>query len=236
MTRSRSTTGWIIAGSLALGIVAVVTVLVTAPVPSGTAPVSTPVSTQVFADGPTVAFYGDSYTLGTGASDPARRWSTVISTERGWNEVNPSVNGLGFVNNRDRQSGPDLVDQIIAADPDIVLITMGLNDNFSMPARADDVRKAITADFDALRGSLPDARIVAVEPFWYTDARPDSLNQISGWVRAAAETIDADHISGASSWIAGHPEWMAADGLHPNDAGYAAMTARMDEELTALGL
>ena len=234
MTRSRLTTGWIIAGSLVLGIVAVVTMLVTAPTPPGSG--SAPVSTQVFADGPTVAFYGDSYTLGTGASDTALRWSTVISTDRGWNEMNPSVNGLGFVNNRDRQSGPDLVDQVIAADPDIVLITMGLNDNFSMPARADDVQAAITADFDALRRSLPDARIVAVEPFWYTDARPDSLNQISSWVRAAADAIGADHISGASSWIAGHPEWMAADGLHPNDAGYAAMTARMDQELTALGL
>jgi lysophospholipase L1-like esterase len=29
---------------------------------------------------------------------------------------------------------------------------------------------------------------------------------------------------------------MASDGLHPNDAGYAAMAARMDAELTKLGL
>ena len=47
-----------------------------------------------------VAFYGDSYTLGTGASDESKRWSTIICQERGWSEFNPSVNGLGFVNNR----------------------------------------------------------------------------------------------------------------------------------------
>jgi lysophospholipase L1-like esterase len=29
---------------------------------------------------------------------------------------------------------------------------------------------------------------------------------------------------------------MAADGLHPNDDGYAEMTVRMEEELVALGL
>ena len=46
-----------------------------------------------------VAFYGDSYTLGTGASDIDKRWSTVISEQRGWSEFNPSVNGLGFINN-----------------------------------------------------------------------------------------------------------------------------------------
>ena len=50
--------------------------------------------------GTRVAFYGDSYTLGTGASDYANRWSTIISEERGWDEFNPSVNGLGFINNR----------------------------------------------------------------------------------------------------------------------------------------
>ena len=29
---------------------------------------------------------------------------------------------------------------------------------------------------------------------------------------------------------------MAADGLHPNDEGYAEMTRRMNEELLELGL
>ena len=187
--------------------------------------------------GPVVAFYGDSYTLGTGASDPSRRWSTIISAERGWNEVNPSVNGLGFVNNRDRlPSGADLVDAVIASEPDIVFVTMGLNDNFSMPSRADEIRQAITADFGALRAALPDARIIVVEPFWYSDDRPDSVGTINGWVADEAAAIGADHVEGASHWIEGHPEWMAEDGLHPNDEGYEAMAKRMDSELGKLGL
>ena len=86
--------------------------------------------TPLPADAPVVAFYGDSYTLGTGASDPSKRWSTIICAQRGWNEFNPSVNGLGFVRNRARSAWTSRR-MIVAQHPDIVFITMGLNDNFA---------------------------------------------------------------------------------------------------------
>ncbi|WP_426738452.1 SGNH/GDSL hydrolase family protein [Plantibacter sp. 2H11-2] len=189
-------------------------------------------------DGPLVAFYGDSYTLGTGASDPANRWSTVVSEERGWREFNPSVNGLGFVNHRDRfgDGSGDLPSLIIAEQPDIVFVTMGLNDAFSFDDAAERIHEQITTDLQRLRDALPDARFIVVEPFWYTDERPQSIETIIGWVDDAAQEIDADTIPGASHWIEGHPEWMAADGLHPNDEGYAEMARRMDAELERLGL
>ncbi|WP_245884846.1 SGNH/GDSL hydrolase family protein [Glaciihabitans tibetensis] len=197
--------------------------------PSGT-------GTGATGTGETVAFYGDSYTLGTGASDLCNRWSTVVSAERNWREVNPSVNGLGFVNNRSAFDGNDLPEAIIASDPDIVFVTMGLNDNFSFASRSEQIEQQITDDLTRLKRALPDARFIVVEPFWYTDERPESVETIIGWVAAAAAAIDADYIAGASRWIEGHPEWMASDGLHPNDEGYAEMAKRMDEELRALGL
>lgn len=187
-----------------------------------------------------VAFYGDSYTRGTGASSPERRWSTIVARDRGWWEFNPSVDGLGYVNNRDflDGGGGDLVDRIVDHDPppDVVIVTMGLNDNFSMPARADDIEAAIDEDLERLRDELPDARLVVVEPFWYTDDRPDSVDQIIALVEASADRVDADYIDGASRWLEGHPEWMAADGIHPDDDGYAEIARRMDEELERLGL
>ncbi len=185
-------------------------------------------------EAPVVAFYGDSYTLGTGASDPARRWSTVVCAERGWTEFNPSVNGLGFVNNR--AVAPDLPGLIVEQEPDLVVVTMGLNDNFSYARGAELIRTAIHDDLAFLTSELPEARFVVVEPFWYTDERPESVEIIIGWVREAAERVGADWVPGASRWIEGHPEWMAADGLHPNDDGYAEMARRMDAELTRLGL
>jgi lysophospholipase L1-like esterase len=190
-------------------------------------------------DGPLVAFYGDSYTLGTGASDPSMRWSSIIAVERGWREFNPSVNGLGFVNNRPTTGDGDLPDQIIAQDPDIVFVTMGLNDNFSYDRAAARIEVAIRDDFARLHEALPDARFVVVEPFWYTGERPASLDTIIGWVHERADAIGADWIPGASRWLDGHyadaaDSWMAADGLHPNDTGYAEIAERMDAALRAL--
>ncbi|MCP1428105.1 lysophospholipase L1-like esterase [Microbacterium foliorum] len=190
-------------------------------------------------DGPVVAFYGDSYTLGTGASDPALRWSTIISEQRGWQEFNPSVNGLGFVNHRSDFDGNDLPELVIAQDPDIVFVTMGLNDNFSYDRRAELIRTTIADDLTRLRDGLPDARIIVVEPFWYTDERPESVQTIIGWVEDAADGIDADWIPGASRWLDGHyagaeDSWMAGDGLHPSDIGYGHMAEEMDAALDAL--
>ncbi|GAA4379083.1 SGNH/GDSL hydrolase family protein [Agromyces bauzanensis] len=195
---------------------------------------SEPTPTQ----GATVAaFYGDSYTRGTGTSSPERRWSSLVAAERGWFEFNPSVDGLGFVINRGL-GGTDLVDLIVEHEPppDLVIVTMGLNDNFLGPSEAGDLEAAIGDDFERFREELPDARLVVVEPFWYTDERPDSVERIIGWVEEAADRVGADHIDGASRWLEGHPEWMAADGIHPNDEGHAEIARRLDVEFERLGL
>lgn len=187
------------------------------------------------AGAPLVAFYGDSYTLGTGASDPSKRWSTRVSESRGWREYNPSLNGLGFVALRD-YLGVDAPAQIIAADPDIVIVTLGLNDAYSFESVGTRVQDQIREDFDRLSTQLPSARIIVVEPFWYTAERPEALIAVTEWVREEAEQIDADYIPGASEWIQGRDGEMASDGLHPNDNGYDIITRHMDEALRALGL
>ncbi|MDH6181859.1 lysophospholipase L1-like esterase [Microbacteriaceae bacterium SG_E_30_P1] len=183
-----------------------------------------------------VAFYGDSYTYGAGASDPSLRWSTIVSEQRDWTELNYSVNGLGFVNNRGVFGPGDLPATIIDDKPDIVISTMGLNDNFSFAVAADLIRSTITDDLTRFATELPDARIIVVEPFWYTDTRPESVEIINGWVRETADDLGLEYIEGASRWLEGHPEWMADDIIHPNDEGYAELARRMNEELAALGL
>jgi len=187
-------------------------------------------------DRPLVAFYGDSYTLGTGASDLSLRWSTQLAELRGWREFNPSVNGLGFINNRRSFADDDLPALIIEQQPDIVIITMGLNDAFSFDRAGAAIEQQIDADFARLTAALPDARFVVVEPFWYRPDRPQSHLTVVRWVREAAERYTLPYIAGASTWIAGAPGLMAADGLHPNDEGYALMLRNMDAALAELGL
>lgn len=219
---------WVLAGA----VVAVVTALTACTLPS----TSTGADAELSADAPLIAFYGDSYTLGTGATSPSVRWSTRIAESRGWREFNPSVNGLGFINNRSTFGVGDLPSQIIDRQPDFVIVTMGLNDNFAYAYAADAIEAQIAIDLRRLREGLPDARIIVVEPFWFTAQRPESLEIISGWVRDAAGSIGADYIEGASTWIAGRDGEMAADGLHPNDEGYSLMTQFMDAALLELGL
>ncbi|WP_435748230.1 SGNH/GDSL hydrolase family protein [Microbacterium sp. PMB16] len=202
-------------------------------------PIPVPDTSATPGSGPVVAFYGDSYTLGTGASDPSLRWSSIISTDRGWREFNPSVNGLGFVNHRTDFGADDLPELVIAQEPDILFVTMGLNDNFSYGSRAELIHETITADLTRLRDALPAARIIVVEPFWYTETRPESLATIIGWVERAAGEIGADWIPDASHWLDGHyagsaDSWMASDGLHPSDRGYAHMAEQMDAALARL--
>ncbi len=197
---------------------------------------STSASSTLPADAPLIAFYGDSYTLGTGATSPSVRWSSRIAESRGWREFNPSVNGLGFINNRTLFGDGDLPAMIIEQQPDLIMVTMGLNDNFSYPFAADAIEAQITTDLRRLREGVPDARIIVVEPFWYTALQPESFGIIADWVRDAAAGIGADYIDGASTWIAGRDGEMASDGLHPNDEGYDLMTRRMDEALRELGL
>jgi lysophospholipase L1-like esterase len=187
-------------------------------------------------DGPVVAFYGDSYTVGMGASEQSKRWSTIICEDRGWVEFNPSVNGLGFVHNRLSIGEGDVPSLIIEQEPSIVIVTMGLNDNFSFAVAASDIKRQVSADLERFSTQLPDARIIVVEPFWYTDDRPDSVDTIIRWVREAAADNDAEFIAGASRWLEGHPEWMSWDGLHPNDEGYAELATRMDAALADVGL
>jgi len=186
--------------------------------------------------GPRVAFYGDSYTRGTGASDQASRWSTVLSDQNGWSEFNPSVSGLGFMRNRTLFGQGDLPSLIIADNPDVVIVTMGLNDNFTFDAFADELPGQIMSDFDRLSTELPNARLIVVEPFWYKAERPASVDVIISLVHDAALEVDADYVPQASYWLTGHPEWISSDNLHPNDAGHAAIAARMDRALRALGL
>lgn len=184
--------------------------------------------------GALVAFYGDSYTRGAKASSPAKRWSTIVCRDHGWREFNPSASGLGFVHNRTLFGTGDLPDLIIRQHPDLVIVTLGLNDNFSFSVAAPAIHAQIGADLRRMKHALPRARFIVVEPFWYTDVRPASVGIINGWVKAAAAGIGADHISGASRWMEHHPEWKASGGLHPNDAGYAMIAQRMDAALAKL--
>jgi len=226
-TFSSLSRGWILAGIAALLVIAVgATALVLV--------LTRPADRSPARAGAVVAFYGDSYTYGEQASSPDARWSTLLSEQQGWTEVNAGVNGLGYVANR---TDDDAVDTVIAADPDLILVTMGLNDTFEAETRIDEIDAAIRSDLERFRTEAPDARIVVVEPFWIPQPASPGFRLVAEATAAAAEDAGLEYIAGAGTWLDGHPEWRADEPYkHPNDAGYAELARRMTAELVALGV
>ena len=104
--------------------------------------------------GALVAFYGDSCTRGAKASSEAMRWSTIVCSD------------LGFVHNRTLFGAGDLRDLIIRQHPDLVIVTLGLNDNFSFsvaaPASADRSPRICAAWSTPCRRPPPRGRAVLV--------------------------------------------------------------------------
>ena len=77
---------------------------------------------------PVVAFVGDSYSAGSEASSPDKRWTTVLSAERGWNEINVAVPGMGYDVGRPTQHYASQVARAAASKPGTVIISGGWND------------------------------------------------------------------------------------------------------------
>jgi lysophospholipase L1-like esterase len=177
--------------------------------------------------GSVVGFYGDSLTSGVGASAPERRWATLLSTREGWTEVNPSVPGIGFLQAR---AGTDLPGQILAASPDLVIVTLGINDLWYVDSRGPELRAAIENDLRRLRSEAPDADLVVFALFSPLDVEPPQMTAINGWLRASAAEVDAVFLPKSAGWLPGHPDW-TVDGIHFSDAGNAEIATLIDDEL-----
>lgn len=177
--------------------------------------------------GSVAAFYGDSLTMGFGATSPEKRWASLLTLRRGWIEVNPSIPGLGFVQGR---AGRDLPAQIVAARPDLVLVTLGINDLWLVESEGASVEAAIASDLERLRAGLPDAHIVVFALFSPLEAEPPEATVLNGWLRASAAQVGATFVTKSSRWLVDRREW-TVDGIHFNDAGNAAIAGLVDAEL-----
>ncbi|MGB3908886.1 MAG: SGNH/GDSL hydrolase family protein [Pseudolysinimonas sp.] len=180
--------------------------------------------------GSVAAFYGDSLTMGLGATSPEQRWASLLSARRGWTEVNPSIPGLGFVQAR---GGLDLPAQIVEARPDVVFVTLGINDLWLVESDGASVETAIASDLERLRAGVPDARILVFALFSPLAAEPPQATVMNGWLRASAAQVGATFVTKSSHWLVDRREW-TVDGIHFNDAGNAAIADLMDAELRRL--
>ncbi|MBX0299860.1 SGNH/GDSL hydrolase family protein [Cryobacterium sp. 1639] len=190
--------------------------------------------TPTIAPGDTAAvFLGDSYTQGWGASEPGTRWSALVADGAGWVEVNQGQGGTGFVTTSGLggcgldycPTYPERVPDVVAVQPDIVLIAGGQNDLSALAADPDAVRAAVDETYTRIREGLPQARIIAVGP---STAQPGNalIAELDGWVQAAAASVGADYVSLIDPVVI-EPEMVDTDGVHVNDAGHRAIAERV---------
>jgi lysophospholipase L1-like esterase len=168
---------------------------------------------------------GDSYTIGTGASDAAHAWPSIIAARLGAQLTNPAVNGYTTLD-LIRDELP-YVQSIV---PDIVSVLIGVND-LVQGRSADEYRRSLTTIYDAVSGrpvvavSIPTWSYVPAAADFGGEDRVDRLTRVFN--ELARDQADGRgyawvDLAEASTSGIGSMGWIASDGLHPGDVQYAA--------------
>jgi len=184
---------------------------------------------------------GDSYTIGTGASDGSRSWPSIIARRLNAELTNPAVNGyttLDLIR--------DELPYLERLKPDLVSILIGVND-LVQDRSSDQYKDSLARIYDAVLDLEIPPRAVAISiPDWsYVPAAADfggkdRVATLTDVFNAVAERearnrnftwvdIGEASISGIDS--AG---WIGSDDLHPGDAQYAAWAEAIWPAVSAL--
>lgn len=176
-----------------------------------------------------LAFLGDDYTAGSGASSPSDGWTARVSAALDVTATTVAADGAGYATaGAGGRTYQDLVDEVAAANPQIVVVSGGRNDVIQSPAQ---VRVAAQQVFANLHTLLPDAKLVAIAPWWGDSPHPAKLTKVNTAVQAGVEAVHGVYLDIPDA-LRGHPNWMA-DLADPNDRGYRAIAASVTGPLQA---
>ncbi|MCR2793853.1 SGNH/GDSL hydrolase family protein [Microbacterium sp. zg.Y625] len=190
---------------------------------------------------PRVLVFGDSWTYGSAASDPTRGYAYVAAETLGWDAVVDGVRGSGYL--KPGIDGGSFGERIAALDaalrPDLAILQGSINDR---RLGAEGYREAVSAAWDDLRSTYPDAQIVVLGP------APQVLP-----VERETARIDADlrELAAARGWWYVSPlaeEWITPSRYldvidtsdvgrdHPSTAGHAYLASRLIEAIAGISV
>ena len=195
----------------------------------GTDPTSA-VSTGTTTASPVIAFLGDDWTTGAGASTKSMRFTTLLCAQLHAVERNFGADGTGYAKSSATGGAySSRVNAIVAANPQVIVVSGGRNDQSDDAATAADAAKAL---FKKLHEKLPDAVLVAVAPFWGDSDLPPEMVALSAAINKGVTAAGGSYLD-VPDPIHGHPGFMADD-ADPNDKGYAAIAAALEPQITLL--
>lgn len=180
-----------------------------------------------------VVTVGDSLMAGYGLSR-SKAWPELLAKEDHFSLVNLACGGMGFVVAGDcgtPYSG--LVPAVIALDPELVIIQSSSNDFGEDP---DIIDQDTLATLEQLRAALPDVPIVTLSTIWNDESElPDEVAITSDALASASTEIGGTYLD-VGQPLAGHPEWMQFDDVHPTAEGQRAIAAAIGAVLAAAGI
>jgi lysophospholipase L1-like esterase len=177
-----------------------------------------------------VAFLGDDYTKGVGASAPGKRFTTLIAGSLKLTERNFGVDGSGYAR---RGYGGKIyansVDRLVMSNPSAVVVSGGRND---VTDDSSTFAAAAHALFAELHKKLPHASLIAIAPLWGDSDHPAELAGLAAVIESAVQDAGGTYVD-LPDPLHNRPNDMADD-ADPNDAGYAAIAAALRPRFLAL--
>jgi lysophospholipase L1-like esterase len=196
-----------------------------------TTPTSTPTPAPSPPPRPTVAFLGDDYTTGVGASRAGNGFVPLLGQALDVPVRTFGAPGAGYARPRGhpRRTYASEVAAVVASKPDIVVVSGGRNDFTDLLAT---FRTAARQLFATLHAKLPHAELAAVAPWWGDSPHPPELRVLDAPVRTAVLAAGGHYLN-VPDPLTGHRNWMA-DSADPNDAGYRAIATSLTPALHQL--
>ena len=181
-----------------------------------------PDTTSVPESVPVVAFLGDSYSKGIGASTNGKRWTTLLSAAMGWSELNLAEGGSGYTTTYLGQKTDYSIklDVITAAQPDIVVVSGGRN--YYEAGTASITGAVALSLFAAIKAAANQTKLIVTSPIWDATEPPTEFATLIDGVKAATASAGGRYLD-IGEPLAAQPDMIAPDGLHPNDAGHRAI-------------
>lgn len=169
---------------------------------------------------PTVVVLGDSYSVGAGLDDRTKAWPTLAGKAEGLATHVAGVGGTGFVNQGPcgGQSFGQRVRDVLALEPDTLIIAGGVNDSDSTPG---EVQASATAVL-RLTASVP--TVIVVGPA--NAPAKDNLPAIDAALAEATEASGRKYISALGWELEYQP-----DRLHPTEAGQAVYARNIEDAI-----
>jgi len=195
---------------------------------------SLPSTSQPVAAPGRVVVIGDSYTGGSDAGGygdagwPALVWKRL--KEQGI-QIDPQVSGrggAGYVNRGTKGTvfGDEAAKLVNPADK-LVVFFGGMNDGMVAPA---EVAAAARANFEKVRQTAPNARLLVIGFAWPDAKRSQVLLNLRDAIKEEALAVGATFVDPlADGWFDNTPpDFIGSDGVHPTNAGHAYMADKIE--------